>query len=59
MHVHESKFQQIFIEFSTVENSIFGPAIFIWFISDQFFFKFYKNGDFEKLNDSSFKLIKY
>ena len=39
-------------------NMRFRPAIFIWFVFAQFFFKFHKNGDIRKLKAWSFWLWK-
>ena len=40
------------------ENMRFRPAIFIWFVFTQSFFKFHKNGDMGKLKAWSFRLWK-
>ena len=39
-------------------NTGFRPAIFIWFLFAQSFFKFHKNGDIRKLQAWSFRLWK-
>ena len=39
-------------------NMWFRPAIFIWFVFAQSFFKFHKNGDIRKLKAWSFRLLK-
>ena len=40
------------------ENMQFRPAIFIWFVFAQSFFKCHKNGDIQKLKAWSFPLWK-
>ena len=42
----------------TGENMRFRPAIFIWFVFAQSFFKFHKNDDNRKLKAWSFRLRK-
>ena len=54
MKVNLSGFQLI----PNCGNMRFRPAIFIWFLFAQFFFKLYQNGGIQKLNACCFQLLK-